>query len=105
MKLKNVTPVVEDKIGICLWRLPDGQFIGDADGRMLSLQGEVNDIRIEKKMQDSAKYWAGEGALLGKAVWIPGARQVSDDEAAEQTERFRQGLTPDIAESVKRLEE
>jgi hypothetical protein len=87
-----------------LWALADGSFLGDDEGNFLSLYGKVDDLRIEKKMQDAAKYWAGEQALLGKAVWVPGARQVSDEEAQHQKERLEQGLVPDIAESARRLE-
>jgi len=104
MKLKKVTPVVEDTIGVCLWVMPDGSTLGDEDGRMLSLQGNLNDLRIEKKMQDAAKYWAGESAALGKAVWVPGARQVSDAEAEDQRARFEQGEIPDLADNVRQLE-
>src|SRR4030042_1474181 len=51
MKLKKVTPVVEDTIGVCLWVMPDGSTLGDEDGRMLSLQGNLNDLRREKIMR------------------------------------------------------
>jgi hypothetical protein len=103
MKLKNVSTVCEDTFGVCLWVMPDGSTLGDEEGRMLSLQGNINDLRIEKKMQDAAKYWAGESALLGKATWIPGARKVSDAEAEDQRERFEQGEIPDLADSVRQL--
>jgi hypothetical protein len=104
MKLKKVTPVVEDTIGVCVWVMPDGTMLGDEDGRILSLQGKLHDIRIEKKMQDAAKYWAGESAVLGKSIWVPGARQVTDSEAEDQKERFEQGEIPDLADSARQLE-
>jgi hypothetical protein len=102
MKLKKVTPVFEDDWGVCLWQMTDGSFLGDDDGNFLSLAGYVNDLRIEKKMQDAAIEWVGDSAELGQAVWIPGARQVSDEEHKEQTERFERGEIPDLAESARR---
>jgi hypothetical protein len=104
MKLKKVTPVVEDTTGVCVWVMPDGTILGDGDGRILSLQGALNDLRVEKKMQDAAKYWAGESAVLGKCTWVPGARQVTDAEAEDQRERFEAGEIPDLADSARQLE-
>lgn len=104
MKLKRIRPVFDDKDGVCVWVMADGQWLGDGDGNILSLAGEVNDLRIEKKMQDAAIYWAGESAALGRAVWIPGARQVSDEEYQDQKDRFAEGKIPDVAESVRRME-
>jgi hypothetical protein len=88
--------------GVCVWEV-DGKYLSDGTG-YLSLEGYLNDPKIEKKMAEAAKYWM-EGEFAGKPVWIPGARQVSGDEYDDQMARLRDGKIPDPVDQVRQLME
>ncbi len=101
MRLKRATPVIEDDFGVCLWQMPDGAVLGDEEGRFLSMAGQLNCPIVESKMKKSAIYWLGEEALLGKPMWMPGSRKISDSEYEDQMENLLSGKTPDEVESMK----
>lgn len=103
-KLKNAQVVVEDDFGVCVWRMPDGAYLGDGEGRFLSLQGKLHDPIIEIKMSKAAQYYLGEEAKLGGPLWLPGSRQVTDNEADDQMERLLNGRIPDVADQASQLE-
>lgn len=103
-KLKNAQVVVEDDWGVCLWRMPDGAFLGDDEGRFLSAQGALYDWMIESKMRKAAVSYLGEEARSGKPFWMPGSRKVSDSEAEDQMERLLEGRIPDVADQANQLE-
>jgi len=102
--LKNAQVVVEDDFGVCVWQMPDGAFLGDDEGRFLSLQGALYDPLIEIKMRKAAKYYLGEEAELGGPFWLPGSRQVTDNEAEDQMDRLLEGKIPDVADQASQLE-
>ena len=102
--LKNVQVVVEDLRGVCLWRMPDGACLGDDDGNLLSMEGNLNDFIIEKKMRDAAKYWMGVEALEGSPHWIPGSRKITDGESDDHMERMIDGRIPDPVDVFKQLD-
>jgi len=102
MRLKKATPVIEDDFGVCLWQMPDGAVLGDEEGRFLSLNGELNNPIVEQKMRNAALHYLGEEALLGRAIWMPGSRQVSDSEAEDQMSNLIDGKVPDEVQDMKR---
>jgi len=101
--LKNVQVVVEDLRGVCLWEMPDGACLGDDEGRMLSMEGNINDFIIEKKMRDAAKYYIGVEALDGHPRWMPGSRKITDNESDDHMERMLDGDIPDPVDAFKQL--
>jgi hypothetical protein len=101
--LKNMEVIVEDEFGVCLWCMPDGNFLGDDEGRFLSSYGKLDDIIIEEKMRAAAVYYIGVEANIGQPVWVSGSRKISDDEHDDQMERMLNGDIPDIVDEVKQL--
>lgn len=101
VKLKGIRPVYETSYGVCVWVMPDGAVLGDEDGNFLSLSGELHDPLVEIKLRKAAVYWCGEEAKLGNAKWIPGARQISDDEYDEQNDRLLRGVVPDPVDEAR----
>lgn len=88
----------ERAYGICLWIMPDGLPLMDADKNVLCAEGFINDENVEAKVLEAVKYWTGDDQ--GYAAWIPGARKVSDSEREDQQERLSLGYTPDPYEDV-----
>lgn len=84
--------------GVCIWVLPDGSVLADADGNYLCAEGFVGDTQIEQLVEKGAKYWSGSDE--GQVAWIHGARKVTESERAHQVERLHQGLLPDPYEDV-----
>lgn len=103
-KLRNATVVHNETHGVCLWRMPDGAFLGDGDGNFLSVEGKLNNPILEEKMKKAALSFLGLEALEGKPVWLPGSRQVSDTEYEHQMERMLEGRIPDPVDVYKQLD-
>lgn len=79
--------------GVCIWVLPNGQALMDADGNALSAEGFIDDPVIENKVAEAGRYWADSDE--GSVAWIHGARKVSQSEREDQIERMYDGLIPD----------
>lgn len=103
-QLKGLSWEVEDQYGVCLWLMPDGGFLGDDDGRYLSLHGVLNSPITEDKMRRSALHYFGDVVLQGEPFWMPGSRKVTDNEFDDQMERLLDGYIPDPVDSVKQLQ-
>jgi hypothetical protein len=103
MKLKRITPIVEDNFGVCLWMMPDGAFLGDDEGRFLSMSGHLYDRLIEAKMEKAAVHYLGLEAIEGRPQWMPGSRKISDDEADSQKEKLLEGRVPDEVDYAKQI--
>jgi hypothetical protein len=84
--------------GVCIWVLPNGKALMDADGNALSAEGFVDDPKIESKVAEAGKYWSGSDE--GYVAWIHGARKVSQSEREDQIERLNDGLMPDPFEDA-----
>jgi hypothetical protein len=97
-KRKNII-VPQSAFGGCLWKMPDGGFISDADDNYMCAEGMIGDRRVEAQMAEAARYWAGDGNG-GKPHWVDGARKVSDSEREEQEGRLSEGLMPDPVEDA-----
>lgn len=85
--------VPERTFGVCIWIMPDGKPLVDADNNVLSAEGFVGDEDIEERVFAAAKYWTNNGE--GRLAWVHGARKVSSSERDDQTDRLNNGLTPD----------
>jgi len=102
--LKNVEVIVEDVMGVCLWRMPDGTYLGDDEGRFLSAFGYLDDPIIEQKMKNAAISYMGLEGAMGEPIWMPGSRQVTDSEADDQMERMLDGKIPDVVDQYKQIQ-
>lgn len=101
MRLKRVQPVIEDIYGVCLWRMHDGSYLGDGDGRFLSMFGVLENPTIQEKMRKAAASYIGEEAMLGGPLWMPGSRQISDSESDDQMENLLEGRVPDAVDLAR----
>ena len=90
--------VPQAAFGVCVWKMPDGGIIADADGAYLCAEGMINDPKVEGFVREAAKYWTQSDE--GYAMWIDGARKVSASEREDQVERLNNGLTPDPLEDA-----
>jgi hypothetical protein len=102
-KLKKVEVIPEGNTGVCLWCMPDGTFLGDDEGRLLSAFGKLDDPIIEEKMRQAAVFYLGLEANDGQPVWSAGSRQVSDNEHDDQMERLLEGKIPDIVDQTRQI--
>src|SRR5690242_14413041 len=88
MKMKNVRRqiVAETEYGLYVWYTDDKRVITDDEGRQLSIPAKRGDVKAINALRDAAYGFLGDmGAEKnGQAVFLPGHRQVSDDEYDEQ---------------------
>lgn len=99
MSLKVVD---EPNYGVYVWKCADGNYAGDGNGYMLiqSMRGDLEKIAALTK---AAKYYGCfEG---GTPEFRAGVRPVSNEEAEEQMQRLKWGLTPDPYEITTLKEE
>lgn len=97
LKPINQFIVPESAKGTCVWEV-EGQYISDGVG-FLSLEGIMNDPRVEAKMRKAAYYWLGKEE--GHPHWLNGARKISFDEWEDQKARLIDGQIPDEVEAVQ----
>lgn len=91
---RMVKPVAEDfEFGMYMWQFADGSYLSDGDGNFLNVEGRKMDIQKMSALQDAVRYY-GVDTEMGKVVFIPGLTRATEEEAAEDKERFVQGLTP-----------
>ena len=91
-KLKSATVKEETRLGIYVWKMPDGRWIGDDDGNYLSITSmKGNKARIELL----AKAVRGYGIYEGEPLFLEGRRKIDDEEFEYQKQRLEWGLVPD----------
>jgi hypothetical protein len=94
MDIKNVRQeVIEDSIlGIYVWEMPDGRWIGDDDGNYLSVTSKKNNkSRIDALAREVRSF----GIYEGRPKFLSARRKINDEEYAEQESRLKWGLVPD----------
>lgn len=74
--------------GVYVYVNADGSALSDSEGRVLSMNGYQYDPEAIKKMKAAGAHY---GSLGGKVAFIPGSRQVSDNEHDDQMEAFIDG--------------
>lgn len=89
--------IAETNLGLYVWVTEDGKLIVDEEGRQLSVASERGDVKKINALRDVAYGYLGDLGLAknGRAVFLPGHRQISDDEYEEQLSRQKFGLIPD----------
>ena len=89
---KNTKIVEETTLGIYVWEMPDGRWIGDDDGNFLSITSiKGNRYRIDALAREVRTY----GIYEGGPKFLSARRKITDEEFAEQEQRLRWGLVPD----------
>lgn len=82
----------ETTLGIYVWEMPDGRWIGDDEGNFLSITSmKGNRSRIDALAREVRSY----GIYEGQPVFLSGRRKIDDEEYEYQQQRLKWGLTPD----------
>lgn len=91
-KKSKITTVSETNLGVYVWQLPDGGFVADERANVMSIAAMRGDLEAISKIKQAAWHY---GFPDGQAVFLEGARKITDDELEEQIWRMNQGLVPD----------
>ena len=94
MDIRNIKKeIIEDSVlGIYVWEMPDGRWIGDDDGNFLSVTSKKgNRSRIDALAREVSSY----GIYEGQPKFLSARRKINDEEFAEQEQRLKWGLVPD----------
>lgn len=82
----------ESTLGIYVWEMPDGRWIGDDDGNFLSVTSKKNN----KSLMDAlAREVRSFGIHEGKPKFLSARRKIDDEEFQYQKQRLDWGLIPD----------
>jgi hypothetical protein len=84
--------VEETRLGIYVWEMPDGRWIGDDDGNFLSVTStRGNKSKIDALAREVRSY----GIDVGQPKFLSGRRKIDDEEFEHQSQRLQWGLIPD----------
>lgn len=82
----------ETTLGIYVWEMPDGRWIGDDDGNFLSITSmKGNRSRIDALAREVRAF----GIYEGQPKFLSGRRKIDDEEFELQQQRLKWGLVPD----------
>ena len=81
-----------DRFGLYLWKMPNGQFVGDDQGNFLNVPSEFGDLNKISRLGAAVRSY---GVTEGAPQFFPGHRRISDEEHENQTNRLKSGLIPD----------
>jgi hypothetical protein len=91
--LNKKTAIVEEtRLGIYVWEMPDGRWIGDDDGNFLSITSTKGNRSRIALLADAVRHY---GIYDGQPKFLSGRRKIDDEEFEYQNQRLRWGLTPD----------
>lgn len=97
MKTTKVQEIEETNYGVYVWYTQDNKIIKNEDGDVLSVPSMKGDLtRINALKTVAHDYMKQMGAEPGgRAVFLAGRRQITDEQYEEQKARAAMGLTPD----------
>lgn len=98
----KINTVEETDIGLYVWEMPDGRWVGDDEGNFMNIKAKKGDIRRISQLADAAR---AHGINEGRAVFLSGKRRVTDEQYEEQRQRLMFGLTPDPEDNFAQLDE
>jgi len=82
----------ETRLGVYVWEMPDGRWVGDDENNFLS----INSMRGDRSRIDLlAKAVRHYGIDVGQPKFFEGRRQIDDEEFEYQKQRLEWGLVPD----------
>lgn len=82
----------ESRLGIYVWEMPDGRWIGDDDGNFLSIASMKGNKSNMDALADVVRSY---GIDVGQPKFLSGRRKIDDEEFEYQKQRLNWGLTPD----------
>lgn len=102
MKMQNPNLIGNSKItvldkkydwGIYFWKKANGKPFTDGNGSVLNIPSHRGDaIQIQKLVNEATSLGHGDGSY----EFLPGVERVTDDEYAEQVDRMKNGLIPNL---------
>jgi hypothetical protein len=94
MEIKKVkqTVIEETTLGIYVWEMPDGRWIGDDEGNYLSIASHKGN---KANMAALAAEVASFGIDVGQPKFLSNRRKIDDEQFEYQKARLEQGLIPD----------
>jgi len=82
----------ESILGIYVWEMPDGRWIGDDDGNFLSITSKKgNRANIDALAREVCTF----GIYEGGPKFLSARRKIDDEEFEHQKQRLDWGLVPD----------
>ena len=82
----------ESTLGIYVWEMPDGRWIGDDDGNFLSVTSKKgNKSNIDALAREVRSF----GIYEGGPKFLSARRKIDDEEFEYQKQRLNWGLVPD----------
>jgi hypothetical protein len=82
----------ESTLGVYVWEMPDGRWIGDDDGNFLSVTSKKNNrSRIDALAREVRSY----GIYEGGPKFLSARRKIDDEEFEHQKQRLDWGPVPD----------
>lgn len=82
----------DTRLGIYVWEMPDGRWIGDDEGNFLSVTSmKGNKSKIDALAREVSSY----GIYEGRPKFLAGRRKIDDEEHHYQKQRLEWGLVPD----------
>ena len=91
-KMKSQILEEESILGIYVWEMPDGRWIGDDDGNFLSITSKKgNRSNIDALAREVSTF----GIHEGRPKFLSARRKVNDEEFEHQKQRLDWGLVPD----------
>lgn len=94
--------VEEVRWGLYVWKMPDGRWVGDAEGNFLNIPAIKGDLEKIKKLTDAVRHY---GITEGSPHFLSGNRRVNEEEYEEQKMRMKWGLLPDREDVAALAEE
>ena len=82
----------ESILGIYVWEMPDGRWIGDDDGNFLSITSKKGN---RSKVDALAREVRSFGIYEGGPKFLSARRKINDEEFQHQKQRLDWGLVPD----------
>lgn len=102
MSEHKMTPVEETRLGIYVWEMPDGRWVGDDEGNYMNIPSMKGDKRRINMLREAARSY---GIREGRPVFLSGQRRVTNEELENQTNRLEEGLIPDPYDLPALIEE
>jgi len=91
-KMGDKVKTGETTLGVYVWEMPDGRWIGDDDGNFLSVTSKIGDRGRIDLLAKAVRHY---GIEEGKPKFLEGSRKIDDEEFEYQKQRLKWGLTPD----------
>jgi len=82
----------ESILGIYVWEMPDGRWIGDDDGNFLSITSKKGN---RSNLDALAREVRTFGIYEGGPKFLSARRKIDDEEFEYQKQRLNWGLVPD----------